>query len=306
MSGICSVPLPELEGCEFDTPNPSVTTIRCMIAVIVADLPARAKLGGWKDGGLSGCYKCKVVGVKGLAMLRGGNSSSDGNGDDGGTGAEDVAGGGAGAAVIGGAVGSDDDESEVGSSSEDGSDDDESVVGSVDEEEGSEGGSDDNEEDDETRSSDEEYVEYINEVGSNEGSDGENDDAASGGVDGAATASGGVDGAATASGLNADEAAAEERGTTGGDNSRRDDSPPAYYYTGFHRQHFHPFESKTRQHAVDALREAAAAPTKTLKENILRTAGVRTLSGMDQLYDVSATMWLCVRDCVDMCMSVCE
>ena len=52
--------IPELEGTVHDEPSPATTTIRVMLVVVLADLPARAKLGQWKDGGMAGCYRCEA------------------------------------------------------------------------------------------------------------------------------------------------------------------------------------------------------------------------------------------------------
>ena len=50
--------MPELDGTMYDSSSPETTTIRVILLCLVADLPARAKMGGWKDGGVSGCYRC--------------------------------------------------------------------------------------------------------------------------------------------------------------------------------------------------------------------------------------------------------
>ena len=52
-------PLPELQGTRYGEVKPERSTVRVILLALIADLPARAKCGGWKDGGKSGCYKCE-------------------------------------------------------------------------------------------------------------------------------------------------------------------------------------------------------------------------------------------------------
>ena len=52
--------LPELQHSLFDSPKPEITRVRVILIALIADLPARAKLGGWKDGGVGGCYLCEA------------------------------------------------------------------------------------------------------------------------------------------------------------------------------------------------------------------------------------------------------
>ena len=53
--------MPELDGTLHDSANPETTRIRVILIVLLADLPARAKLGGFKDGGIGGCYMCEAI-----------------------------------------------------------------------------------------------------------------------------------------------------------------------------------------------------------------------------------------------------
>ena len=56
--------MPELADTIYDEPSPAVTTIRVMLLVNLADLIARAKVGGYKSGGRRGCPRCKICGIK--------------------------------------------------------------------------------------------------------------------------------------------------------------------------------------------------------------------------------------------------